>query len=147
MLLAQNIPVNITPESLRCWESDFKDDFVDAIIMEDSGTEFAIQDEQKDDDKDKDQEANNSISDRNQSLQAIVNDSTKDNDTNTKVEKINESCNVVGSAAKSKGNTLKEIGLSLQGLLKPKKNTLNSTVRCYQILTLWTILSNSLRSL
>ena len=42
MLLAQNIPVNITPESLRCWESDFEDDFVDAIIMEDSGTEFAI---------------------------------------------------------------------------------------------------------
>ena len=111
MPLPQNIPINIISENV--WavlddvESDFEDDLAD--VMEDSDTEFVVEDEQKDDDKDEDQEADTSISDTNQSLQAIVHDLAKDNDTDVQDEKINESSNVVDSAAKSKDDTLKEI--------------------------------------
>ena len=80
-----------------------------ADVMEDSDAEFVVEDEQKGDDKDEDQEADTSISDTNQSLHAIVHDSAKDNDTDVQDEKINESSNVVDSAAKSKDDTLKEI--------------------------------------
>ena len=111
MPLPQNIPINITPENvwavLDAVESDFEDDLAD--VMEDSDTEFVVEDEQKDDNKDKDQEADTSISDTNQSLHAIVHDLAKDNDTDVQDEKINESSNVVDSAAKSKDDTLKEI--------------------------------------
>ena len=111
MPLPQNIPINITPEDiwavLDVVESDFEDDLAD--VMEDSDAEFVVEDEQKGDDKDEDQEADTSISDTNQSLHAIVHDSDKDNDTDVQDEKINESSNVVDSAAKSKGDTLKEI--------------------------------------
>ena len=111
MPLPQNIPINITPEDiwavLDVVESDFEDDLAD--VMEDSDAEFVVEDEQKGDDKDEDQEADTSISDTNQSLHAIVHDSAKDNDTDVQDEKINESSNVVDSAAKSKDDTLKEI--------------------------------------
>ena len=67
MPLPQNIPINITPENvwavLDAVESDFEDDLAD--VMENSYTEFVVEDEQKDDDdKDKDQEADASISDK-----------------------------------------------------------------------------------
>ena len=88
-------------------ESDFEDDLAD--VMEDSDAEFVVEDEQKGDDKDEDQEVDTFISDTNQSLHAIVHDSAKDNDTDVQDEKINESSNVVDSAAKSKDDTLKEI--------------------------------------
>ena len=52
-------------------------------------TEFGVEDEQKDNDKDEYQEADNSIiSDRNQSLHTIVSDSVKDNDTDVQGKKI-----------------------------------------------------------
>ena len=52
-------------------------------------TEFGVEDEQKDNDKDEYQEADNStISDRNQSLHTIVSDSVKDNDTDVQDKKI-----------------------------------------------------------
>ena len=91
MLLPENIPVNITPENvwavLDTVESDFGDDFAD--VMDDSGTEFGVEDEQKDNDKDEYQEADTStISDRNQSLHTIVSDSGKDNDTDVQDKKI-----------------------------------------------------------
>ena len=111
MPLPQNMPINITRENvwavLDAVESDFEDDLAD--VMEHSGTEFVVEDEQKDDGKDKDQEADTSISHTNQSPYAIVHDSAKDNDTDVQDEKINESSNVVESAAKSKDDTLKEI--------------------------------------
>ena len=88
-------------------ESDFEDDLAD--VMEDSDTEFVVEDEQKDDDKGKDQEADTSISDTNQTLHAILHDSSKDDDTDVQDEEINESSNVVNSAAKSKDDTLKEL--------------------------------------
>ena len=107
MLLPQNIPIKITLENvwavLDAVESDFEDDLVD--VMEDSDTEFVVEDKQKD----KDQEANTSISDTNQTLHVIVHDSTKDGETDVQDEKISESSNVVDSAAKSKDDTLKEI--------------------------------------
>ena len=117
MPLQQNIPIAITPENvwavLNAVESDFEDDLAD--VMEDSDTEFVVEDEQKDDDKDEDQEADTSISDTNQSLHAIIHDLAKGNDTDVQDEKINEPNNAVDSVAKSKDDTLKEIGLSLQG--------------------------------
>ena len=42
-------------------DSDFEDDLAD--VMEDSDTEFVVEDEQNDDNKDEDQEADTSISD------------------------------------------------------------------------------------
>ena len=111
MSLPQNIPINITPENvwavLDAVESDFEDDLAD--VMEDSDTEFVVEDEQKNDDKDEDHAANTSISDTNQTLHAIAHDSAKDDDTDVQDEKINESSNVVDSAAKRKDDTLKEI--------------------------------------
>ena len=111
MQLPQNEPINITPENvwavLETVESDFEDDLAD--VMEDSDKESVVEDKLKDDDKDEDQEADTSISDTNQSLHAIVHDWAKDNDTDVQDEKINESSNVVDSAAKSKDDTLKEI--------------------------------------
>ena len=111
MSLPQNIPINITPENvwavLDAVESDFEDDLAD--VMEDSDTEFVVEDEHKNDDKDEDHAANTSISDTNQTLQAIAHDSAKDDDTDVQDEKINESSNVVDSAAKRKDDTLKEI--------------------------------------
>ena len=111
MPLLQNIPINIAPENV--WavsdavETDFKDDLPD--VMEDSDTEFVVEDEQKDDDKDEDQEADTSISDTNQTLCAILNDSAKDDDTDVQDEKISEFSNFLNSATKSKDDTLKEI--------------------------------------
>ena len=65
MPLPQNIPINITPENvwavLEVVESDFEDDLAD--VMEDSDTEFVVEDGQNDDNKDEDQEADTSISD------------------------------------------------------------------------------------
>ena len=111
MPLPQNVPVNITPENvwtaLGAVESDFEDDLAD--VMEDSDTEFVVEDEQKDDDKDEDQEVDTSISDIHQSLHVTVHDSAKDNDTDVQDGKIYESSNVMDSAAKSKDETLKEI--------------------------------------
>ena len=56
MPLPQNIPNNITTENVRivldALESDFKHDLAD--VMEDSDTEYVVEDEQKDDDKDND---------------------------------------------------------------------------------------------
>ena len=53
MPLPQNIPINITPENvwtvLDAVESDFDNDLAD--VMEDSDTEFVVENEQKDDDK------------------------------------------------------------------------------------------------
>ena len=60
-------------------ESDFKDDLAD--LMDESDTEFVVEDEQKDDNKDEDQETDTSISDTNESLHAIVHDTAKDNNT------------------------------------------------------------------
>ena len=77
--------------------------------MEDSDTKFMVEDEQKDDDKDQDQQADTCISGTNQSLHAIVHDLAKYSDTHVQDEKINESSNVVDSAAKSKDDILKEI--------------------------------------
>ena len=108
MPLPQNIPVNITPGNfwavLDAVESDFEDDLVD--VMQDSDTEFVVEDEQKDDDKNEDQKSNTSI---NQALHAIVHDSAKDDDTDVQDENINESSNVVDSVVKSKDDTMKEI--------------------------------------
>ena len=42
-------------------DSDFEDDLAD--VMEDSDTEFVVEDGQNDDNKDEDQEADTSISD------------------------------------------------------------------------------------
>ena len=42
-------------------DSDFEDDLAD--VMEDSDTEFVVEDRQNDDNKDEDQEADTSISD------------------------------------------------------------------------------------
>ena len=50
-----------------------------------------------------------SISDTNQTLHEIVHDSAKNDDTDLQDAKINESSNVMDSAAKSKDDTLKEI--------------------------------------
>ena len=128
MPLPQNIPINITPENvwavLDAVESDFEDDLAD--VMEDSHTEFVVEDEQKGDDRDEGQEANTSMSDTNQSLHAIVHGSAKDNNTDVQDEKIDESSNVVESAAKSKDDTLKEIHWTKSArYIKPKKNALN----------------------
>ena len=111
MPLPQNIAINITPENvwavLDTVESYFKDDL--AHVIENSDTKFVVEDEQKDDYKDKDQGADTSISDTNQTLHAIVHDSIKDVDTDVQNEKINEFSNVMDSAAKSKDDTLKGI--------------------------------------
>ena len=111
MSLPHNIPTNITPENvwavLDAVESDFEDDLAD--VMEESDTEFVIEDEQKDDDKDEDREADISISDTSQTLQVIVLNSAKDDDTYIQDEIIDDSTDVVDSATKSKDHTLKEI--------------------------------------
>ena len=61
MPFSQNIPINITPESvwavLDAAESDFDDNL--ANVMDDSGRKFVVEDEQKDNDKDEDQEGHN----------------------------------------------------------------------------------------
>ena len=83
MPLPQYIPINITLENvwavLDAMESDFKDDLAD--LMDESDTEFVVEDEQKDNNTDEDQETDTSISDTNESLHAIVHDTAKDNDT------------------------------------------------------------------
>ena len=111
MPLSQNIPINITLQNfcavLDAVQSNFEDNFEG--VMEDSDTKFVVENKQKDDNKEKDQEADTSISYKNQSLHATVHDSTKDNDTDIQDEKINESSNVVDSAAKSRDDTIKEI--------------------------------------
>ena len=81
-------------------ERGFEDNLAD--VMENPDTEFVVEDEQKDDDKNKDQEAYTSVSDTNQTLHANVHDSSKEDDTDVQDEKINESSNVVNSADKSK---------------------------------------------
>ena len=63
---------------------------------------------QKDDEKDKDQEADTSISYTNQYLHTTVHNLAKDNNTDVQDKKINESSNIVDSAAKIKDDTLKE---------------------------------------
>ena len=104
MLLPQNIPINITPENiwavLDTVERDFEDGLVD--IIKDTDIEFVVEDELKDDDKYKDQEAYTSISGTNQILHAIVDDSAQDGNTDVQDKKINESSNFVDSVAKSK---------------------------------------------
>ena len=111
MPLPQNIPINITPENvcaiIDAVESDFEDDL--ANVMEDSDTEFVVEDEQKDNEKDEDQEADTSISDISEILHAIVRNSAKDDDTDVQDSKVNQSSNVLDSAAKIKYDTLKEI--------------------------------------
>ena len=110
MLLPQNIPINITPQNvwagLDTVESDFEDDLEDA--MEDLDTELVVEGEQKDDDKDENQEIDTSTSDTNQSLHAIVHDSANDNNIYVPDEKINDSSNVVDSAAESKDDIPEE---------------------------------------
>ena len=69
-------------------ESDLEDDLAD--VMEDSDTEFVVDDEQKDDEKDEDED-DTSIPNTNQTLHAIVHDSAKDNDTSIQDKNINES--------------------------------------------------------
>ena len=77
MPLPQNIPITITPENvwavLDSVESDFEDELAD--VMEDSDTEFVIEDEEIDDNPDKENEKNTDISnspDTNETLHAIV---------------------------------------------------------------------------
>ena len=88
-------------------KSDFEDDLAD--VMENSGTELVVDNELKDDDKDEDQEVDTSILDTNQILLATVYNSTKDDNTGIQDGKINESFNIVDSAAKSKDDSPKEI--------------------------------------
>ena len=63
MPLPQNVPINITPENvwvvLDTVQSDFEDDLAD--VMEDSDTEFVVEDKQKGNGKDEDQEAQTQI--------------------------------------------------------------------------------------
>ena len=81
--------------------------------MEDSDAELVFEDKQKDNDKDEHQEACTSISDTNQTLQAIRHDSAKDDKTDVQDEKINESSNNVESAGKSKDDPMEKLSLQV----------------------------------
>ena len=110
MPLPQNIPINITPENvwavLDAVESDFEDDLAD--VMEDSDTEFVVEDEEKDEDQERDTEAAIS-SNTNQTPHAIVHDLTEGAGDDVLKDDLNEISGSVANAAKNKDDGMKEI--------------------------------------
>ena len=81
MPLPQTIPIDITPDNvwaiLDAVESDFEDDLAD--VMEDSDTEFVIEDEQEDNYRDLD--VISTSLETNQALHAIVHNPIQVDDT------------------------------------------------------------------
>ena len=91
-------------------ESDFEDDLAD--VMEDPDTEFVFEDEEKEDYQDEGDEENadNSISETNQTLHAIVHDMNTTVDEEGKVQSGEEvTGNADGDGNKNEKDTIKEI--------------------------------------